>query len=188
MRYHDEVVAREGHQPADRGGARQRVAALEAALTTANETLTKTTDVLSHTAAELASVMQERDKLRRAYELLKAEVELSDGGFSWRSVERIDTEQLFARVRETNDSPQDARQNSSASRPGQALAVSDEDGGAEVFLGPRAKPKGPNLRDLDIPEVRVEILDPSLEGIAERDFENLCQLGDISAAARFAWS
>ncbi|MFO0737076.1 MAG: hypothetical protein U0270_14405 [Labilithrix sp.] len=77
MRYHDEVVAREGTSASEiEEVLRQRVAALEAALTTANETLTKTTDVLSHTAAELASVMQERDKLRRAYELLKAEVEL----------------------------------------------------------------------------------------------------------------
>jgi transposase len=178
VRYHDKVVAREGTSANEVEQAlRQRVAALEAALTTANETLTKTTDVLSHTAAELASVTQERDKLRRAYELLKAELELLRRRIFLAKAERIDTEQLELEFAETN-----ARLTQLAKQLGEPadspeLAPNNEDAGAR---GPASqKPKGRrNLRDLEIPEVRVEILDPSLEGVAERiDFEESCQLG-----------
>jgi chromosome segregation ATPase len=154
VRYHDEVVAREGTSANEVEQAlRQRVAALEAALTTANETLTKTTDVLSHTAAELASVTQERDKLRRAYELLKAEVELLRRRIFLAKTERIDTEQLELEFAQTN-----ARLTQLAKQLGEPadspeLAPNNEDAGAR---GPTSrKPKGRrNLRDLEIPEVR----------------------------------
>ena len=91
--------------------------------------------------------------------------------------ERIDTEQLELEFAETNARLTRLAKQLGEPAESQELAVSDEDGGAR---GPtRSKPKGRrNLRDLDIPEVRVEILDPSLEGIAERiDFEESCQLG-----------
>ena len=141
--------------------AHRRIAQLEAALTS-------TTKRLSTTSAELATVTAERDKLRRAYEQLKGQLELLRRRIFLAKAERIDTRQLeleFAETQaklvklatelgETGEPPTDAQSSDGSDGPGRTS---------------RTKPKGRrNLGDLDIPEERVEILDPALEGVAER--------------------
>lgn len=148
--------------PGELEKALRRIAELEA-------TLTSTTDRLSTTTRALATVTAERDKLRRAYEQLKAQLELLRRRIFLAKAERIDTRQLemeFAETQaklvklatelgETGEPPlHDAQSLDGADGPGRPA---------------RAKPKGRrNLGDLDIPEERVEILDPALEGVAER--------------------
>lgn len=145
--------------------ALRRVAELEATLTT--------------TSAALATVTAERDKLRRAYELLKGQLELLRRRIFLAKAERIDTRQLELEFAETkakldrlakelaDDAPQDS-----------SKGTGDADGGDD---GRPARPSSKgrrNLRDLEMPEERVEILDPELEGKAERiGFEESCLLG-----------
>ena len=141
--------------------ALRRIAELEAALTS-------TTDRLSSTSATLATVTAERDKLRRAYEQLKAQLELLRRRIFLAKAERIDARQLEIEFAETQ-----AKLVKLATELGEtgepstdALSSDDSDGRGRTS---RAKPKGRrNLGDLDIPEERVEILDPALEGIVER--------------------
>jgi transposase len=146
--------------PHELEAALQRIAELESALTS-------TTENLSKTSAALASVTAERDKLRRAYEQLKAQLELVRRRIFLAKAERIDTRQLEIEFAETQ---------------AKLVKLATELGDADASILPltmspsdttgrpaRAKPKGRrNLADLDIPEERVEIDDPSLEGIAER--------------------
>src|SRR5436190_10060157 len=142
---------------------RKRVAELEAALTS--------------TTAALASVTDERDKLRRAYEQLKGHLELLRRRIYVAKADRIDTRQLeleFAEVKAQLDKL--------------AKELGDVDPDAETPPGTdandprtprRRKPKG--RRDLGaifMPEERVEITDPTLEGVAERiGFEESYHLG-----------
>jgi transposase len=141
--------------------ALRRIAQLEAALTS-------TTDRLSSTSAALATVTAERDKLRRAYEQLKAQLELLRRRIFLAKTERVDTRQLEIEFAETQ-----AKLVKLATELGEtgepstdALSRDGSDGRGRTS---RAKPKGRrNLGDLDIPEERVEILDPALEGVVER--------------------
>jgi transposase len=141
---------------------RRRVAQLEAALTS--------------TAATLAQVTAERDKLRRAYEQLKGQLELHRRRIFVAKAERIDTRQLeleFAEIK--------AKLDALAKELGdESLALGDEEDGDDG--GDPKKKRRPtgrrDLRDLWMPEERVEITDPALEGVAERiGFEESCQLG-----------
>jgi transposase len=150
---------------------RRRIAELESALSS-------TTDRLSTTQATLASVTAERDKLRRAYEHLKAQLELLRRRIFLAKAERIDTQQLEIEFAETH-----AKLVRLATELGQdTTGLGVEDGGA-AGDGPRrptrGRPRGRrNLADMDIPEERVEILDPTLEGVAERiGFEESCHAG-----------
>jgi transposase len=159
--------------PAELEAALQRIAELEAALTSTTTRLSSTeselaatAQTLSRTSAELATVTGERNKLRRAYEQLKAQLELLRRRIFLAKAERIDTRQLELEFAATQ-----AKLVKLATELGDAnasilpLTISPED----AKRPPRAKPKGRrNLADLDIPEERVEIDDPSLEGIAER--------------------
>src|SRR5436190_9497798 len=149
---------------------RKRVAELEA-------TLTSTAAALTSTTAALASVTEERDKLRRAYEQLKGQLELLRRRIYVAKADRIDTRQLeleFAEVKAQLDKL--------------AKELGDVDPDAETPPGTdandprtprRRKPKG--RRDLGaifMPEERVEITDPTLEGVAERiGFEESYHLG-----------
>jgi transposase len=149
---------------------RRRVAELESALTSA-------TDSLSKTAATLAKVTAERDKLRHAYELLKGQLELLRRRIFLAQAERIDTQQLELEFAETK-----ARLDKLAKQLGAAAAVPDASAAPpdpKQGSGKKAKPAG--RRDLaaeDLPEERVEITDPALEGTAERiGFEVSYKLG-----------
>lgn len=163
--------------------ALRKVAELESALATTTERLTKT-------SAELATVTDERDKLRRAYELLKGQLEMLRRRIFLAKAERIDTRQLEMEFAATK-----AKLDALAKELGGEPDASDANAGA---LGPQGagqgRPSGkgkrtskgsgrPNLRDLDMPEERVEILDPALEGKAKRiGFDETFLLGHRRAS------
>jgi transposase len=160
------VVPTETSRPGKLEEAIRRIAELEAALTSTTSQLAATTETLSKTTAALATVTGERNKLRRAYEQLKAQLELLRRRIFLAKAERIDTRQLELEFAETQ-----AKLVKLATELGDAdasiLPLTISPGDAE--RPSRAKPKGRrNLADLDIPEERVEIDDPSLEGVAER--------------------
>jgi transposase len=155
--------------PLDLGEAlRRRIAELEAALTSTTSQLATTTETLSKTSAALATVTVERDKLRRAYEQLKAQLELLRRRIFLAKAERIDTRQLEIEFTETQ-----ARLVKLATELGEPastprLEPSGSDSGRPARAKP-AKPKGRRkLEKLNLPEERVIIEDPSLEGVAER--------------------
>jgi transposase len=162
---------------------RMRVAELEASLTSATEALMTTATTLSKTSAELVAVRAERDKLRRAYEQLKGHLELLRRRIFVAKAERIDTAQLEIEFAETQ-----AKLTKLAKELGdeEAPARSAETGAATTPAG-GGRPSGkrtskgsgrPNLRELDLPEERVEIFDPAFQGKAEHiGFEETCFLG-----------
>ncbi len=146
---------------------RRRVAELEAALSSSHDTLSKT-------QAELAQITAERDKLRRAYEQLKAQLELLRRRIFLAKAERIDTRQLELEFAATK-----AKLDALVKELGDdSLALRDANPESDDSK-PRRKPTGRrDLRDLHMPEERVEILDPALEGTAERiGFEESYKLG-----------
>jgi transposase len=167
------------------------VAELEAALTSTTSALTTTVETLSKTTAELATVRAERDKLRHAYELLKGQLELLRRRIFLAKAERIDTRQLeieFAQTKAKLDRLAKEIGDSDATDSGESATDSGEatgsetsgaDNGGRPAGGKRSKGSGrPNLRELDMPEERVELLDPALEGKAERiGFEESYMLG-----------
>jgi transposase len=167
------------------GALRRRVAELEAALTSTTSALTATAETLSKTTAELATVRVERDKLRHAYEQLKGQLELLRRRIFLAKAERIDTHQLeleFAETKAKLDKlAKEVGDNDEATDTGDASGSETSTGDDAGRPPGRKKSKGsgrPNLRDLDIPEERVELLDPALEGKAERiGFEESCLLG-----------
>lgn len=139
---------------------RRRVAELEAAL--------------SKVTAQRDEVVAERDKLRRAYEQLKAQLELHRRRIFVAKAERIDTHQLeleFAEIK--------ARLDALAKELGdESLALDDEPDEGDPSKPRRKRTGRRDLRDIHMPEERVEITDPALEGVAERiGFEESCQLG-----------
>ena len=143
-----------------------RVAQLEAALAS-----TRTT---------LAEVTAERDKLRRAYEQLKEQLELLRRRIFVAKAERIDVTQLRLEFAETQ-AKLDALAKQIEDAPAAPLAgnaTSDPATPPSSGAKPRPKPTGRrNLADEDLPEERIEILDPALEGTAERiDFEESSKL------------
>lgn len=145
-----------------------RVAELEAAL--------------SSMKTELKTVRAERDKLRRAYDQLKAHLELLRRRIFVAKAERIDTSQLEMEFAETT-----AKLKKLAKELGEDGAHADEGTGA-TSNGDDGRPSGkrktskgsgrPDLRSLGLPEERVEILDDELEATAERvGFETTYLLG-----------
>jgi hypothetical protein len=170
--------------------ALRRVAELEKALEATTTALTTTAATLSKTSAELASVRAERDRLLRAYEQLKGQLELLRRRIFLAKAERVDTHQLEIEFAETQAKldrlakaidTEAAIEDGTASDASGADAPSGTGGDAGRPAGGKKKSKGsgrPNLRELDIPEERVELLDPALEGKAERiGFEETCLLG-----------
>jgi transposase len=148
--------------------AHRRIAELEATLTTTTAKLSKTTATLSKASAALATVTAERDKLRRAYEQLKAQLELLRRRIFLAKAERIDTRQLELEFAETQAKL--VKLASELAESSDAPIEADSAMGSGGKPAPsRPRPKGRrNLADLDVPEERVEIPDPSLEGVAER--------------------
>lgn len=139
------------------------------------------TETLSKTSAALATVTAERDKLRHAYEQLKGQLELLRRRIFLAKAERIDTRQVeFAETKAKLDKlAKEIGDNNDGDAPaegGAGQGATHGDGGRPASPN---KPGGRrNLRDLEMPEERVEILDPTLEGKAERiGFEQSCLLG-----------
>jgi transposase len=136
-----------------------RIAQLEASLTT--------------TCTTLARVTAERDKLRRAYEQLKEQLELLRRRIYIAKAERIDARQLEIEFEQTHQKLQAlARElGDDASAPPPPPPPPD--------TKPRPKPKGRrDLTSLEMPEERLELLDPAREGKVERiGFEESCRVG-----------
>lgn len=149
---------------------RHHIAELKAALAASEATRVTT-------AAELARVKAERDKLRRAYDQLKVQLELLRRRIFVAKAERVDVTQLEIEFSHKMDE---------MVRLASKLQLDPEAGGAEDPSGSddappnRDKPKGKGRRNLaavPMAEERVEILDPALEGKVERiGFEESCQI------------
>ena len=150
-------VPSEGTTPREYEEALRRIAELESALSS-------TTNRLATTSAALAMVTAERDKLRRAYEQLKAQLELLRRRIFLAKAERIDTRQLELEFAETQAKL--LKLATELDEPSLSdVDISSTDNGRPA----RPRPKGRrNLAELDLPEERVVIEDPALEGVAER--------------------
>jgi len=152
---------------------RSRIAVLETSLAT-------TTESLSATRESLARVMEERDRLRRAYALLKEHYELLRRQIFTAKAERVDVTQLeleFAATKAKLDAMAAQLEAPASTTDGAANAPPDTASEASATppapppagTKPASKPKGRrNLRDEEMPERRIEILDPALEGKVER--------------------
>ncbi len=147
-----------------------RITALEAALTALTE--------------ERDRIAEERDKLRKAYDRVLEELELLRRRIFVATAERIDTSQLlldFAEKQAELDELAGAIPKDDDAPPG----TSPGDDGAPAEPGPggkRPRPKPKGRRDLSelehLPEERLELTDPDLEGTAERiGFEESWKLG-----------
>lgn len=142
---------------------RQRIAQLERDLAEVRSQLQDTQGALSRLRQAYTRALEQLQLLRRRLFVAKAE--------------RVDTraEQLafdtmFAQVHTLEKALEAAEQNT---------ASSESDGGGARKDKPTRKPKGRrNLDESMLPERRVEILDPALEGRAERiGFEESSRLG-----------
>ncbi len=136
--------------------------------------------------AKLAEITAERDRLRRAYQILFEHYELLRRKLFVASAERIDVTQLELEFADTK-----AKLDALAKQLGTELEGSP----APADVAPSASPPSDDepkktrkpkttptarrdLRDEDMPEKRIEILDPALEGMCERvRFEESCRLG-----------
>ncbi|HTB77163.1 MAG TPA: IS66 family transposase [Polyangiaceae bacterium] len=126
----------------------------------------------------------ERDKLRRAYEQVKEQLELLRRRLYVAKAERVDTTQLQLEFAETQ-----ARLHALATQLEEGAPPSETlDAPADAVQAPadppadakpRSKPAGRrDLRSEEMPEERVEILNPALEGVVERiGFEESFKLG-----------
>lgn len=144
---------------------------------------------LAASTTKLAQVTAERDRLRRAYALLKEQFELLRRKLFVAKAERIDAAQLeieFAAAKAHLDAmaEQLGPDLEASPTPDAGAAPHDESAAPppdDEPKKPRAKvtPTGRrNLRDEAMPETRIEILDPALEGTCERiGFEDSCRLG-----------
>jgi transposase len=157
---------------------KRRIAALEAALAASRTELEVSRTKLATAETKLAQVMSERDKLRRAYEQLKEQLELLRRRIFVAKAERADVRQL--EIEFATKSAELAK-----------LAASLHESASDITPPPPADdtkkkrkkrsqpPKGRrDLAAIEMPEERIEIFDPELEGQAERiGFEESFRLG-----------
>lgn len=125
----------------------------------------------------LVKITEERDRLRRAYEQLKEHLELLRRRIFVAKAERVDVTQLeieFAQTHARLDAMVRQLSEQAPPEPATGAASTPADPPAKT----RAKPTGRrNLADEDLPEERVEILNPALDGHAPRiGFEESCKL------------
>jgi transposase len=146
-----------------------RIAHLEATLASARATVTQLT--------------AERDKLRRAYEQVKEQLELLRRRLFVAKAERVDTTQLqmeFAATQAKLDALATQLEDGVAA-PGVGNAPTDAASPPDPPPSTKPRPKPTGRRDLgaeEMPEERVELLNPALEGVVERiGFEESFTLG-----------
>jgi transposase len=133
--------------------------------------------------AKLAQVTAERDKLRRAYEQLKEQLELLRRRIFVGKAERVDVSQLEIEFAQTQ-----VKLNALATQlAADVVQPADTPEGPPPPAAKTQRPKPTGRRDLgseEMPEERVEILDPALEGKAERiGFEESFRLAYRRASA-----
>jgi transposase len=126
---------------------------------------------LAATKTQLDAVTAERDKLRRAYEALKEHYELLRRKIFAARAERIDVSQLEMEFKETRQ-----KLEAMARQLGHP-ETSIEPPGDPKTKKKQARPKGRrDLREEGLPEERIELTNPELEGKAERiGFEESCR-------------
>ena len=124
---------------------------------------------LAATTSDLAAARSERDKLREAWQAVKLELELLKKRLFVAKAERVDVEQLeleFAKKL----AELDALSKRLEPVPPWMLATvaSGSSGGGSA--GPqKKKPSGRrDVRELELPEERVELVDDQLEGVVKR--------------------
>ena len=131
---------------------------------------------LSATKAALAQVTAERDKLLRAYELLKEQYEVLRRRIFEAKAERIDVKQLeieFADVKKKLDALAAQVAETAPAPPSDAAPLSPPPAPPKE----RPKPKGRrNLAEQDLPEERIEIVDPAFAGKPILGFEESSKL------------
>lgn len=152
--------------------AEERIAALEAALVSERARAEALAAERTALAAERSALEAERDRLREAYQQVKLELELLKRRLFVAKAERIDTAQLELELGHKLAALDDLARR---------LSEGDEDKGPPPTNPPRGKKKPTgrrDLRDVELPEERIEIVDPTLEGVAERiGAEESCKLG-----------
>jgi len=128
---------------------------------------------LAKVTAERDKVTAERDKLRRAYEQLKEQLELLRRRIFVAKAERIDVTQLELEFAQTKAKLDALAKEIDAPVTPTITTAADDPAAPPPIPRPRSKPTGRrNLADEAMPEERIEILDPTREGTAERiDFE-----------------
>lgn len=134
-----------------------RVAELEVALERERR---RADEAIAIERARADEAIAERDRLREGYRHLQLEVELMRRRLVIAKAERVDTKQLelefAAKLRELD------------ALAGGFPDADDDESSPEKRKG-KALPKGRRrLAELDMPEERVELTDPALEGSAER--------------------
>ena len=139
---------------------------------------------LAASEKKLAEVTAERDRLRRAYQLLLEHYELLRRKLFVAKAERIDATQLEIEFAETKakldalakqlDTELEGPPSPDA-QPAAAPPSGDEPKAKRPKTTPTARR---NLRDEDMPEKRIELLDLALEATCERiGFEESCRQG-----------
>ena len=164
----------------------QRLVDLESVLASTRESLVSTAESLTASLASLATVTEERDRLRRAYALLKEHFELLRRQIFAARAERIDTHQLEIEFAETKAKMDAVEKQVDAAEAADAAAAA-----AAAQVPPLSPPPPPpdspecptrtgrrNLCAEEMIETRIEILDPELEGRVPRiGFEDSYRLG-----------
>ncbi|MGC4068613.1 MAG: IS66 family transposase [Polyangiaceae bacterium] len=157
----------------------ERIAELELLVSEARAELANTAEQLAATTKALEATRQERDRLRAAYHRLFEQVELLRHRIYAAKAERVNPLQLELEFKEAKDKldrmaanleKMDRDSEQKAAEGPQPTA--DSDVGSRPSGKPPVKPrqKSEGRRDfdeLDIPEKRIEILDPALDGNAE---------------------
>jgi len=130
--------------------------------------------------ARIAELVRERDELRAAYDRLWLEVELMRRRIFIAKAERVDTTQLEL---EFNDKL--AELDKLAGTLGLGQSSDAPDGGDGKTNGSRPKPRGRrNLRQIKMPEERIEIPDPQIEAlVANGQAERI----GFEESAKIAW-
>lgn len=134
----------------------------------------KAASKLQNAAAKLHVAETERDALRRNYELLREQHELLKRRVYLAKAERLDVRQL-----EIEFAAQQKRLDAMAAELGLPATppAPPPPPGAKKKTG-RASKGRRDLRALDLPEERIELLDPELEATAQRiSFEESCRYG-----------
>ena len=127
--------------------------------------------------AKLAQVTAERDKLRRAYEQLKEQLELLRRRIYVAKAERVDTAQLEIEFAETKAKLDALARAIDDATPATTQTNAVGDPAAPPPAATRSKPTGRrNLGAHDLPEERVEIFDPAFTGQEPIGFEESFKL------------
>lgn len=134
-----------------------------------SETSASSTDALKARVAaleqELAATKSERDKLREAYRTVQLELELLKRRLYVAKAERVDVSQLELEFAQKL-AELDALSKRLEPLPPTLVQTS---GGGTGGTTPARKPTGRReLKDAPIPEERLELLDDTLEGKAQR--------------------